>query len=62
LSRRIGDFTYVTNWQGMVYVAYVIDVLARKIIGWRVSTLMTAGFVLDALNQSICQPAPSEAD
>ena len=40
----------------------LIDVFARKIVGWRVSTSMTAGFVLDALNQAICQRAPSEAD
>ena len=56
------DFTYVSSWQGMVYVAFVIDVFARKIVGWRVSTSMTTGFVLDALNQAICQRAPSEAD
>ena len=53
----VSDFTYVSSWQGMVYVAF-----ARKIIGWRVSTSMTTGFVLDALNQAICQRAPSEAD
>ena len=46
----------------MVYVAFVIDVFARKIVGWRVSTSMTTGFVLDALDQAICQTAPSEAD
>jgi len=46
----------------MVYVAFVIDVFARKIVGWRVSTSMTTGFVLDALNQAICQRAPSKAD
>lgn len=46
----------------MVYVAFVIDVFARKIVGWRVSTSMTTGFVLDALNQAICQRAPSGAD
>ncbi len=56
------DFTYVSSWQGMVYVAFVIDVFARKIVGWRVSTSMTTRFVLDALNQAICQRAPSEAD
>ena len=56
------DFTYVSSWQGMVYVAFVIDVFARKIVGWRVSTSMTTGFVLDALNQAICQRAPGEAD
>ena len=58
----VSDFTYVSSWQGMVYVAFVIDVFARRIVGWRVSTSMTTGFVLDALNQAICQRAPSEAD
>ena len=57
----VSDFTYVSSWQGMVYVAFVIDVFARKIVGWRVSTSMTTGFVLDALNQAICQCAPSGA-
>ena len=56
----VSDFTYVSTWQGMVYVAFVIDVFARKIVGWRVSTSMTTGFVLDALNQAICQRAPGE--
>jgi len=55
----VSDFTYVSSWQGMVYVAFVIDVFARRIVGWRVSTSMTTGFVLDALNQAICQRAPS---
>lgn len=58
----VSDFTYVSSWQGMVYVAFVIDVFARKIVGWRVLTSMTTGFVLDALNQAICQRAPSGAD
>ena len=58
----VSDFTYVSSWQGMVYVAFVIDVFARCIVGWRVSTSMTTGFVLDALNQAICQRAPSEAE
>jgi len=58
----VSDFTYVSSWQGMVYVAFIIDVFARKIVGWRVSASMTTGFVLDALNQAICQRAPSEAD
>ncbi|WP_408871555.1 IS3 family transposase [Gluconobacter kondonii] len=56
----VSDFTYVSTWQGMVYVAFVIDVFARKIVGWRVLTSMTTGFVLDALNQAICQRAPGE--
>lgn len=56
----VSNFTYVLTWQGMVYVAFVIDVFARKIVGWRVSTSMTTGFVLDALNQAICQRAPGD--
>jgi len=58
----VSDFTYVSTWQGMAYVAFVIDVFARKIVGWRTSTAMTTAFVLDALNQAICQRAPAEAD
>ncbi len=55
----VSDFTYVSTWQGMVYVAFVIDVFARRIVGWRVSTSMTTNFVLDALNQAICQRRPA---
>ena len=51
----VSDFTYVPAWSGTVYVAFVIDVFARKIVGWRVSTSMTTQFVLDALNQAIFQ-------
>jgi len=58
----VSDLTYVPSWQGRAYVAFVIDVFDRKIVGWRASTSMTTGFVLDALNQAICQRAPSEAD
>ena len=58
----VSDFTHVSSWQGMVYVAFVIDVFARKIVGWRASTSMTTSFVLDALNQTIRQRTPSEAD
>jgi putative transposase len=58
----VSDFTYVSSWQGMVYVAFVIDVFARKIVGWRVSTSMTTSFVLDALNQAICQRCQTERD
>lgn len=58
----LSDFTYVSSWQGMVYVAFVIDVFARRIVGWRVSTSMTTSFVLDALNQAICQRVPSQAE
>ncbi len=49
----VSDFTYVSTWQGMVYVAFIIDVFARKIVGWSTSTSMTTAFVLDALNQAI---------
>jgi transposase InsO family protein len=56
----VSDFTYVSTWQGMVYVAFVVDVFSRRIVGWRVSTSMTTAFVLDALNQAICQRSPEK--
>lgn len=49
----VSDFTYVSTWQGMVYVAFVIDVYARFIVGWRVSSTMRTDFVLDALEQAL---------
>ena len=49
----VSDFTYVSTWQGFVYVAFVIDVFARHIVGWRVSSSMQADFVLDALEQAL---------
>ena len=42
----VSDFTYVSTWQGWLYVAFVIDVFARRIVGWRVSTSMRTDFVL----------------
>ena len=51
----VSDFTYVPTWSGTVYVAFVIDVFARRIVGWRVSTSMTTKFVLEALDQAIWQ-------
>jgi len=57
---RVSDFTYVSTWMGLVYVAFVIDVFVRKIVGWCVSTSMTTSVVLDALNQAICQRCPAE--
>jgi transposase InsO family protein len=54
----VSDFTYVATWQGFVYVAFVIDVFARKIVGWRVSRSAHAGFVLDALEQAIADRRP----
>ena len=49
----VADFTYVSTWQGFVYVAFVIDIFARRIVGWRVSTSMHTDFVLDALGQAL---------
>jgi putative transposase len=49
----VSDFTYVSTWQGNVYVAFVIDVFARRIVGWRVSRSMRTDFVLDALEQAL---------
>ena len=54
----VSDFTYVATWQGFVYVAFVIDVFARKIVGWRVSRTAHAGFVLDALEQAVHDRRP----
>ena len=49
----VADFTYVATWAGFVYVAFVIDVFARRIIGWRVARSMQAELVLDALEQAL---------
>jgi transposase InsO family protein len=49
----VADFTYVATWQGFVYVAFVVDVFARRIVGWRVATSLRTDFVLDALEQAI---------
>ncbi len=49
----VSDFTYVSTWQGFVYVAFVIDVYARRIVGWRVARSMRTDFVLDALEQAL---------
>jgi transposase InsO family protein len=49
----VSDFTYVSTWQGWLYVAFVIDVFARRIVGWRVSDSMRTDFVLDALEQAL---------
>ena len=58
----VSDFTYVSTWQGWLYVAFVIDVFARRIVGWRVSSSMHTDFVLDALEQALYarQPSPEE--
>lgn len=57
----VSDFTYVATWRGFVYVAFVIDVFARRIVGWRVSSSLATDFVLDALEHAIydrCGEAP----
>ena len=56
----VSDFTYVATWKGFVYVAFVIDAYARKIVGWRVSTSANAGFVLDALEQAVHDRRPGK--
>jgi putative transposase len=54
----VSDFTYVSTWQGWLYVAFVIDVFARRIVGWRVSSSMRTDFVLDALEQALHDRQP----
>ncbi|SDA29955.1 Transposase InsO and inactivated derivatives [Nitrosospira sp. Nsp18] len=58
----VSDFTYVSTWQGWLYVAFVIDVFARRIVGWRVSSSMHTDFVLDALEQALYARQPEQAD
>ncbi|HAZ7516300.1 TPA: IS3 family transposase [Escherichia coli] len=53
------DFTYVSTWRGFVYVAFIIDVFAGYIVGWRVSSSMETTFVLDALEQALWARRPS---
>jgi putative transposase len=58
----VADFTYVSTWQGFAYVAFVIDVFARCIVGWRVSATAHTDFVLDALEQAIHDRRPVRND
>ncbi|WP_439670756.1 IS3 family transposase [Cupriavidus necator] len=58
----VSDFTYVSTWQGWLYVAFVIDVFARRIVGWRVSSSMRTDFVLDALEQALYARQPGRED
>lgn len=58
----VSDFTYVATWSGFVYVAFVIDVFARRIVGWRVSRTAHAAFVLDALEQALHERRPHQGD
>jgi putative transposase len=55
----VSDFTYVATWTGFVYVAFVIDAFARRIVGWRASRTAHATFVLDALDQALHARRPS---
>lgn len=51
----VSDLTYVSTWRGFVYVAFVIDVYSRRIVGWRVSSSLKSDLALDALEQAICE-------
>ncbi len=57
----VSDFTYVPTWAGFVYVAFVIDTFARRIVGWRASRTAHAGFVLDALEQALHTRRPARS-
>lgn len=50
----MSNFTYIATWQGLVYVAFVTDVFARRIVGWKVPSSAHTDFVLDALEQVRC--------
>ena len=57
----VADLTYVATWRGFVYVAFVIDVLARRIVGWRVSSSLRTDLALDALEQALyARPASDQ--
>ena len=58
----LSDITYVAAWTGFVYVAFVIDVYARRIVGWRASTSLKTDLALDALEQAIWERLPDRAD
>ena len=58
----VSDFKYVCTWQGWLYVALVIDVFARRIVGWRVSSSMRRDFVLDALEHTLYDRQPGQQD
>ena len=54
----VSDFTYVSTWAGFIYVAFVIDTFARRIVGWRASRSAHTDFVLDALEQALHDRRP----
>jgi transposase InsO family protein len=56
----VADLTYVATWAGFVYVAFIIDVFSRSIVGWRVSSSLRSDLALDALEQALHARAPDE--
>ena len=58
----VSDLTYVATWRGFVYVAFVIDVFSRRVVGWRVSRSLRSDLALDALEQAICERQDEQAD
>jgi len=58
----VADLTYVATWRGFVYVAFVIDAFARRIVGWRVSSSLRTGLALDALEQALYDRHKSETE
>ena len=58
----VSDLTYVATWRGFVYVAFVIDVFSRRIVGWRVSSSLRSDLALDALEQAICERQDDAAE
>jgi transposase InsO family protein len=58
----VSDFTYVDTWRGVVYVAFVIDVFFRRVVGWRVSSSLRTDLALDALEQAICERGEARQD
>ncbi len=61
-ARWVPDFTFVATWQGFAYVAFIINVFARRIVGWRVSISACIEFVLDALEQALHEWRPAEGN
>lgn len=58
----VADLTYVATWRGFVYVAFVIDVFARRIVGWRVSSSLRSDLTLDALEQALYDRPIAESE
>ena len=58
----LSDFTYVSTWQGWQYVAFVIEIYARRIVGWRQSRSMQTDFMVDALHQALYNRQPERTD